>query len=233
MEIKHLLAYTDNYIWYSEKNGEFFVIDPGQAEPVINLIEETGWKLTDILITHYHYDHSDGVEKLKELYPDITVYGSFEVSELADQVVEDGDEFSVLGFTVKALSTPGHTEGHTSYLVEGNVFTGDALFMAGCGRVFTGDYEKMYQTMQTYYNLPAETKVYAGHEYSLSNLEFGLSVEPDNPAIIEAIDLVKNRLAQGKPSMPSTIKGEREYNVLMKAEDLETFIDLRNKKDEF
>lgn len=231
MEIIGIPAFTDNYIWLYCNELKAFAIDPGEAEPLINYIERQGIELNSILLTHRHLDHVGGVKELKERYPDLYVYGPSEVEALVDQVVSDGDELNILGQKLEVFKTNGHTEEHVSYLMGNHLFSGDALFSAGCGRVFTGDYESHYRTMQWFKSLPDEINVYPAHEYTVTNLTFASKICPDNSKIKEALRETKERFSKEGKTLPSTIGREKKINVFLLADNLEEFIDYRLKRD--
>lgn len=147
MKIIPIRAFKDNYIWAIVDERDLVVVDPGESKPVIDFIEEQILSLKAILLTHKHSDHTGGVEELVERYKS-TVYGPSETKNLNSNSLSDGDEIEVLNRGFRVIKTAGHTEEHISYLVEDNLFCGDSLFLAGCGRVFTGDYEEQYRTIQ-------------------------------------------------------------------------------------
>lgn len=229
MDIKYIKAFKDNYIWTIEKAGKTLVFDPGDAGPVINYLR--GKNLDYILLTHKHMDHVGGVDELKIKYG-AKVYGPRETSEYNDVTLEDGDEFDLLGENFKVISTGGHTEDHISYLADGNLFCGDALFLAGCGRVFTKDYKKSYESLNKLKDLNDDTLVYPAHEYSLANLEFARSVI-SNEDLDREYERVKKLREENKITLPSTIGKEKKINPFFLARDLNEFIQFRNKKDNF
>jgi hydroxyacylglutathione hydrolase len=173
------------------------------------------------------------VEAVLEEYPGIPVYGPVETKHLADHIVKDGDTFTLLNETFKVMKTAGHSYEHISYLTEGALFCGDALFSGGCGRVFTGDYEAQYEALKKFRQLDEETLVYAGHEYTQTNLKFAQSVHPDNQIIKDELKEVEELREQDKPTLPSTIEKEIAINLFLKAETLEDFISLRKARDNF
>lgn len=229
MDIKYIKAFNDNYIWTIEKDGKLIVVDPGDAGPVIDYLK--GRKLDYILLTHKHMDHVGGIDELKIKYGP-KVYGPIETSEYNDVTLKDGDDFDLLGEKFKVLSTGGHTEDHISYLVDGNLFCGDALFLAGCGRVFTKDYDKAYEGLNKLKDLADDTVVYPAHEYSLANLEFAKSVI-SNEDLDREYERVKKLREEDEITLPTTIGKEKKINPFFLAKDLDEFIEFRNKKDNF
>lgn len=229
MNINFIKAFNDNYIWTIEKDGKLIVVDPGDAGPVIDYLKNK--KLDYIILTHKHMDHVGGVDELKIKYG-AKVYGPIETSEYNDVTLKNGDVFDLLGEDFKVISTGGHTEEHISYLADGNLFCGDALFLAGCGRVFTKDYEKSYQGLNKLKKLADDTVVYPAHEYSLANLEFAKSVI-SNEDLDREYERVRKLRDEDKITLPSTIEKEKKINPFFLARDLDEFIDFRNKKDSF
>ncbi|MDN6244552.1 MAG: hydroxyacylglutathione hydrolase [Tetragenococcus koreensis] len=234
MTVTALEALSDNYIWLYQKEQELVVIDPGEAMPVLDyLANHKDEHLSAILLTHNHADHTGGVKEIVAKYPDIAVYGPEECRAYAENIVHDGETIGLLGQDWEIISVPGHTNGHIAYLVDDKVFCGDALFMAGCGRVFTGDYQAQYETVNKFSQLADDVKVYAAHEYSETNLRFANEVDPSNSAVEEALRKVRQQREKNEPTLPSTIEVEKEVNPFMRANDFDEFVQLRNKRDGF
>lgn len=234
MTVTALEALSDNYIWLYQKEQELVVIDPGEAMPVLHyLANHKDEHLSAILLTHNHADHTGGVKEIVAKYPDIAVYGPGECRAYAENIVHDGETIDLLGQNWEIISVPGHTNGHIAYLVDDKVFCGDALFMAGCGRVFTGDYQAQYETVNKFSQLADDVKVYAAHEYSETNLRFANEVDPSNSAVEEALRKVRQQREKNEPTLPSTIEVEKEVNPFMRANDFDEFVQLRNKRDGF
>lgn len=229
MFINYIKAFDDNYIWTIEKDDKIIVVDPGEASPVINYLKDKN--LDYILLTHKHSDHVGGVAELKNKYGS-KVYGPIETKEYNNVNLKDGDEFELLGENFKVILTGGHTKGHISYLMGDNLFCGDALFLAGCGRVFTKNYKASYDGLRRLKKLDDNTKVYAAHEYSLNNLKFAKSVI-SNEDLDKEYEEVKNLRKEDKITLPSTIGIEKKINPFFIAKDLDEFIDFGNKKDNF
>lgn len=234
MNIHPIKAFSDNYIWMIEEGTEAVVVDPGEAEGVMDYLKEQQLNLTAILLTHNHEDHIGGVKEILAKYSDTPVYGPEETVPLADRIVQEGESFKLLGQNFQVIKTGGHTHGHISFLMgEKALFCGDALFSAGCGRVFTGDYQAQYDALQKFKRLDDEIKVYAAHEYTQTNLRFAHSVQPSNKAVSEALDQVNDLRAKEEPTLPSTIGREKKINLFIQAETVEDFIALRKARDDF
>lgn len=229
MNINYIKAFNDNYIWTIEKDGKIIVVDPGDAGPVIDYLKDK--KLDYILLTHKHMDHVGGVKELKDKYG-AKVYGPLETKEYNDITLKDGDEFEVLGEKYKVILTGGHTDDHISYLMGDKLFCGDALFIAGCGKVFTKDYKKAYEGLNKLKDLDDDTLVYPAHEYSLANLKFARSVI-SNEDLDREYERVKKLRGENKITLPSTIGKEKKINPFFLARDLDEFTQYRNKKDNF
>lgn len=165
--------------------------------------------------------------------PNTPIYGPEETVPLNNQVLQEGDSFELFGSFVEVIHTPGHTEGHISYLFSDALFCGDSLFSAGTGRFFTGDYQAQYDTLQKFRQLNDTVKVYPAHEYTETNLRFVQTIEPTNEVISEALTEVKDLRAANKPTLPSTIGREKTINLLLQAETLDRFIELRKARDNF
>lgn len=233
MNIDSIKAFSDNYIWVMEEGTEAIVVDPGEADGVLHHLKEKQLQLKAILLTHQHEDHTGGVKKLLREYPDTPVYGPKETTPLADHVVQEGSTFELLGQNFQVFKTAGHTAGHVSYLTGNALFCGDALFSAGCGRVFTKDYQAQFDALQTFKKLDDAVKVYAAHEYTETNLRFAHAEEPSNPLISKALNEVSDLRVKGLSTLPSSIGREKEINLFMQAESLEDFIKLRKARDRF
>lgn len=233
MFITPIKAFSDNYIWCIQEGTEAIVVDPGEAKGVLDYLAEKQLRLAAILLTHKHEDHTGGMEEIVARHPECQVYGPKEMQDLADYVVEDGNSFNLLGRTFQVFQTGGHTHGHISFLSGDALFCGDALFSAGCGRVFTGDYEAQYETLQKFKRLDDDINMYAGHEYTEINLRFASDIQPNNKEVSEALEEVRELRAKGQPTLPTTIGREKDINLFLQAGTLEEFIGLRNARDDF
>lgn len=233
MIIEAIKAFSDNYIWSLVLEEGIILVDPGESGPVFEYLADKRQDLAAVLLTHKHEDHVGGVAELKERFPEMTIYGPKEIVKLNDQTVYPGDTIEIFGKVFEILDCSGHTPSHVAYLVDDELFCGDALFMAGCGRVFTGDYEASYQTLQTFKSLSDKVRVYAGHEYGAKNLRFALSVGFNEDKVRETLEKVEELTELGVPALPSTIGLEKQINPFFSANSLEDFIQLRNQRDEF
>jgi len=256
MNIQSIKAYSDNYIWLITTNEGNLVIDPGEALPVINYIQQYSLGLTDILITHHHYDHVGGVIELKK---DITgkVIGpqNDQIEGLDEQAIQ-GMVVESCGLKFDVIEIPGHTLDHIAYYLadprQPRLFCGDTLFSGGCGRVFEGTHKQMYQSLEKLKALPDNTLVYSAHEYTLANLKFAQEVEVNNFHISEYIEVCQKKVELDLPTLPSSIAIEKKVNPFMrcseaslrqsisqkmlgskKASDSEIFAYLREWKDSF
>lgn len=233
MRIIPIEAFSDNYIWVYSIKGKAIIVDPGESQATLDYLSDNQLDLTAILLTHKHEDHVGGVRNIQAKYPQALTYGPIEVEEFVDHIVQEGDEFKVLGKLVKVFKTAGHTEEHISFLIEDKLFCGDALFSAGCGRVFTGDYQAQFDGLHKFNQLADEVEIFAGHEYTVTNLRYALKVRPNHEELMPALEQAEQLRADETPTLPSTIGYERKINPFLQAEDLEEFIELRNGRDNF
>ena len=231
--IHPIKAFSDNYIWCIQEETEAVVVDPGEAKGVLDYLEEKQLRLAAILLTHKHEDHTGGIQEIVARHPESQVYGPKETEALANRVVEEGNSFNLLGQTFQVFETGGHTHGHISFLMGDALFCGDALFSAGCGRVFTGDYEAQYETLRKFKRLDDDINIYPGHEYTEINLRFAYDTRPNNKKVSKALEEVRELRAKGQPTLPTTIGREKEINLFLQVETLEEFIELRNARNDF
>lgn len=218
-DIFPISAFKDNYIWtwIDKASKTAWVVDPGEAQPVIRLLNEQKLELAGILITHHHNDHTGGVGELLKHWKDIPVVGSYKSAiQYINRPVKQGDEIICSPYRFKILEIPGHTLDHTAYYNEDTLFSGDTLFSAGCGRVFEGTPAQMYQSLNKLKQLSDNTKLYCGHEYTLANLNFAQLVEPNNSHIADKIKAVQSIRETNKPSLPSTMREERLINPFLR-----------------
>lgn len=225
-------AFNDNYIWLICIDGtdQAYVVDPGDAKVVEQALEERQLQLTGVLITHHHFDHVGGLADLKAKYNPV-VYGPDNPSiDGLDHIVRAGDVIDVLGASLEVLEVPGHTLDHIAYFLAGDaplVFCGDTLFAGGCGRVFEGTPDMMHASLCALAELPAETRIYCAHEYTLANLAFAQAVEPNNPALAQRVVADQASRAAGEPTVPSTLALELATNPFVRCETHELQNSLR------
>ncbi len=215
-------AFDDNYIWIiSEKNGRAAVVDPGDAGPVINYMQAHGLKVVTILITHKHYDHVGGIADLRRWYPDARVYGPANESISGiDVKLKDGTRVDIPGmaFSPEVIDMPGHTEGHIGYYCAPALFCGDTLFACGCGRVFSGSFAQLHDSLNRICELPDNTHVYCAHEYTLDNIGFAKWVEPGNSELLKREQQVIRERQQGLATVPSRLAVEKATNPFIRTD---------------
>jgi len=227
---------NDNYAYLLQgDNGEVGVVDPGEAGPVIDYLKSKDLKPDIIFVTHHHGDHIGGIPEMQEWHRCKVAGPSKEMGRI-DSMDILLDEFSAETFgdeTYDVLETPGHTKGHICiHFPESKLlFVGDTLFVMGCGRLFEGTAEQMWESFDKITALPDDTKIYCGHEYTLSNAEFCLKVEPENEKIKARYDEVKGLRAQHKPTVPTSLREEKDTNVFLRAKNAEQFGEFRLIKD--
>lgn len=223
LRIEPVPAFDDNYIWLLSREGYdgCAVVDPGDEDPVIAVLDARGLWLEAILVTHKHGDHVGGIAGLKARWPGALVYGpANEPIRQIDKRLGAGERVALegLGVEFEVFDVPGHTEGHIAYLGQGALFCGDTLFAAGCGRVFSGTFEQLSDSLRRLAALPADTRVYCAHEYTVDNLGFAKWVEPDNPALLQREREVARLRAENLPSVPSTLREELRTNPFMRTD---------------
>jgi hydroxyacylglutathione hydrolase len=214
-EIIPLRALKDNYIWMicNKELKKAWVVDPGDAQPVIDMLIKLEFTLSGILITHHHSDHSGGIYELIRYTGEIPIIGShLSPIKYINHRVKHHDEVICSTFHLKAIEIPGHTLDHTAYYGNGSLFSGDTLFSAGCGRIFEGTAQMMFNSLNKLLQLDEKTKLYCGHEYTLANLHFAQHVEPNNIHIRNKIKTVKELTQQSGCSLPSTLSEEKMFN---------------------
>lgn len=224
MKLIAVPAFTDNYIWVLHDAQRAVVVDPGDAAPVLALLDRLGLELAGILVTHHHGDHVGGLPGLRpRLAPGAAVFGpGTEGIAGLDRTVADGDRITLPGLPpIDVLAVPGHTLGHLAYVLapadeDPLLFCGDTLFSAGCGRLFEGTAAQMHASLGRLAALPGATRVCCAHEYTLANLDFAAAVEPGQPAIERHRRACLARRACGEPTLPSTVALEREINPFLR-----------------
>ncbi|WP_421511613.1 hydroxyacylglutathione hydrolase [Enterobacter sp. JS8-1] len=227
MNLISIPAFQDNYIWVLvDDDRRCIIVDPGESTPVLQAIEENGWHPQAILLTHHHNDHVGGVPDLVAAFPHLVVYGPAETQDKGTtQVVEEGENILILGYEFSVFAMPGHTSGHLCFYSKPYLFCGDTLFSGGCGRLFEGTPAQMYQSLQKINALPDDTLICCAHEYTLGNMKFAASVLPDDLAILDYYQKVKELRAKNQKTLPVILKNEREINLFLRTDD----IDLINK----
>ena len=214
----------DNYgvLVHDSASGATAAIDAPEAGAVEAALKRTGWKLTDILVTHHHADHTGGIAPLKERHRCRVVGPRNEAARipLLDETVGEGDVVRAGGLEARVLETPGHTAGHITYWFEPDclAFVGDTLFSIGCGRVIEGTPEIMWRSLLKLRGLPGETRVYCGHEYTQANIRFAQTIEPDNLALIARAAEAAEQIAHRTPTIPTTLDSEKAANPFLRAD---------------
>lgn len=222
MEIEVVPCLADNYAYLLvDRSGNAVVVDPSEAEPVVAAIERRGLHLVGIWATHHHHDHVGGIAELVQRYSKLEVVGSTYDAERnrIPKLTHAVDEDEPLWFEsrrVRLLFVPGHTLGAVAYLCEGALFSGDTLFSAGCGRMFEGTPSGMVASLAALRALPGDTQLHCGHEYTLKNLQFAAFIEPENKAIPERAEEVRQLRSQGQPSVPCSMAQECEVNPFLR-----------------
>ncbi|MCB9727101.1 MAG: hydroxyacylglutathione hydrolase [Deltaproteobacteria bacterium] len=239
LDITLVPCLRDNYAYILRcgETGAVAVVDPSVDVPVCDALDEAGLTPEAVLCTHHHGDHVGGVPGLLRRWPDLAVHGhASDRGRIRGQTVfhEDGDTFRLGTVELRVRHIPGHTRGAVAYAGAGEVFTGDTLFQAGCGRLFEGTPEMMYRSLnETLMSLPGETRVWCGHEYTVANLRYALHAEPDNAAARERLAWAEAERAAGRPTLPSTLDDERGFNPFVRAGSVEELARRRAEKDVF
>jgi hydroxyacylglutathione hydrolase len=223
-EIRLFRCLSDNYgvLLHDSESGATAAIDAPEAEPVEAALKATGWKLTDILVTHHHADHTAGIEPLKAKYKCRVVAPAAEAERIGgvDETVREGDKVKVGKLSGNVIETPGHTSGHISFWFPDNkvAFVGDTLFSIGCGRVIEGTPGMMWRSLVKLRDLPDDTEIYCGHEYTAANIKFARTIEPDNPVLGAREAQVRQLIEEGAPTIPVTIGDEKLANPFLRAD---------------
>ncbi len=252
-DINQFLCRSDNYgVLVTDKNtGLTLSVDAPDAAAIDEELEKNKLKLTHLLITHKHQDHIDGIEYLKNKYNCIVLGPESEKNQIPhmDITLIDDEYIDFSGSPIKIIETPGHTLGHITFFFEREriLFAGDTLFLMGCGRVFEGTHKQMFESVQRLRDLPADTVIYCGHEYSLANAKFALSIYPNNENIKNRFKYIEKAISEDKLCLPTTLELELQTNPflmyddpvfknelrMVKSTDLEIFSETRTKKDNF
>jgi hydroxyacylglutathione hydrolase len=252
-ETRLIPCLTDNYavLLRDPASGAVAVVDAPEAAPILDALDREGWRLTHILVTHHHRDHTDGIPALVERFAPEVIVPATEAERIphAGRGVKEGDTVGVGSLTARVLDTPGHTNGHISYVFDAErlLFAGDTLFALGCGRVIEGTPAMMWASLDKLRQLPDDMRVYCGHEYTQSNARFALSIDRDNPALAARATAVDRTVAAKQPTIPSLIGEERATNPFLRVDDgrlaaavgltgaspTAVFADIRGRKDRF
>lgn len=253
MEIHLVPAFSDNYIYLlrDPSSDAIGVVDPGDAQPVIEALDRRGWTLTHIFNTHHHNDHIGGNHALKARTGADVIGARADVARIPDMetCLGEGETISFGTQTAHVLFVPGHTSGHIAFWFPDAkaVFCGDTLFALGCGRLFEGTPAQMWSSLKKLRDLPDDTRVYCGHEYTLSNARFAVTIEPGNEALQTRAKEIAAKRERGEPTIPTTIGEERRTNPFLRADvpavqaaigrtgadPVEVFAEIRRRKDNF
>jgi hydroxyacylglutathione hydrolase len=253
LEIAQFICRSDNFgvLIHDAESGATAAIDAPDADAVIEQAQVRGWRLTHILVTHKHFDHIEGIPALKASYPCEVIGPEASAAQtgMYDRAVRGGDGFEWAGAGVQVIATPGHTLDHVSYYLpdEKLVFVGDTIFAIGCGRVIEGTHAMMWDSIKRLRDLPDETSLYCGHEYTLANAKFAATVDPGNKRLGERLAEVEKLRESGRPTLPTTIGLEKETNPFLRAdnpavatavglrgaEPARVFAEIRTRKDRF
>jgi len=239
MKIQIIPCLHDNYSYLviDEKNNIACAIDPSEAKPIIKYLEKKNINLKYILNTHHHYDHVGGNQELKKKYNALVIgyRGDKDRIPEIDTLVDDQEIWKQESFEAKIIHIPGHTLGHVCFYFfnEEAAFTGDTLFSLGCGKIFEGSYEQMFNSLMKIKALPLKTKIYCGHEYTKQNAKFCITHDKNNENLKNKIKIIDKKLENNLPTIPSTIREELDCNIFLRSNKVETFSKLRDLKDNF
>ena len=228
---------SDNVIWIWENNNSAVVVDPALSKPVIQYIKANNLNLKAILQTHHHSDHIGGTRELIKEWPNVKVIASFKEKDripFQNLSVGDGDELQLLNKDVQVIEVVGHTRSHIAFYVNNKIpvlFIGDTLFSAGCGRIFEGTHEEMYNSLQRIKSLPKNTHIYCAHEYTRLNLLWALNLEPENKNLKNKLIEVEKKIALRELTIPFLLGEELKINLFLRAVNLKDFSYLRANKD--
>ena len=223
-ETKLFLCLKDNYgvLIHDSASGATAAIDAPEAPPIEAALKATGWTLSDILVTHHHGDHTGGIAELKTKHRCRVVAPQAEAAKIpmVDETVREGDTVKVGTLAANVIETPGHTSGHITYWFHGDklAFAGDTLFSIGCGRVIEGTPAMMWASLRKLRDLPGDTRVYCGHEYTLANIRFAQTIEPNNAALAARAAQAAKQISAGQPTIPTTIDEEKAANPFLRAD---------------
>jgi hydroxyacylglutathione hydrolase len=248
-EIAIIPCLSDNYAYLVKSGDQCAVVDPSEAEPVRAALKARGWRLTHILNTHHHLDHCGGNLDLKREYGAVVVGPGKDAARIPgiDVGVSEADGWEFDGRKVQVLEVPAHTRGAITFVIDGNAFTGDTLFLIGCGRLFEGDAAMMWNSLSKLMTMPDDTQIWCGHEYTVSNGKFALTLEPGNAALQARVKEVQAMRDAGRPTVPATLGLEKKTNPFLrpdsaeirkslgmeKADTVSVFGEIRERKNSF
>ena len=238
LKVSAVPVLSDNYVWLitNPDTGETAAVDPSVTEPVLDAVATESLRLTQILNTHWHPDHTGGNQGIKAATgAPITAPAEAQKVSSVDRIVSEGARVTVSGADAVVWDIPAHTAGHIAYYFEdeGMIFVGDTMFAMGCGRLFEGTAEQMYSNMQRIAALPDDVRIYCGHEYTLANARFALHAEPENQDVASRLEQVSAMRERGEVTLPTTVAQERATNPFVRASDVKEFARLRSEKDSF
>jgi len=250
IQIHRIPTLSDNYVFVLAEAGQGIVVDPGEADPIVAQLTSLGLDLIQIWVTHHHGDHIGGIPKLRQRFPQVEILGGeYDWGRIPAQTrrLRDGDAWQIWGERVEILFIPGHTKAHIAYYlpVQGALFCGDTVFAGGCGRLIEGSPEQMVASLDRIRQLPEHTQIYCAHEYTLKNLQFALTVDPENEALQRRYQEVVVQRQQGLATVPSDLGTERATNPFLRwdqpalqaamdsRDPVRVFARLRGRKDLF
>jgi len=253
LEFETVPCLSDNYAYlvHDPDTGATAVVDVPEAKPILDALERRGWTLTDVLLTHHHWDHVDGLTALLENAPALVTGAAADAHRLPplDIAVREGDVVKIGNEAGTVIDVSGHTVGHIAFHFPASklAFTADSLMALGCGRVFEGTMPQMWESLSKLAALPEDTVICSGHEYTMANAKFALSIDPDNPRLISRSKAVEQARSKGEPTVPSVLREELETNPFLRAGDpglqaaigmeaagpADVFAEIRARKDRF
>jgi len=237
IEILPLRTFKDNYAYLliDNTNQQAAIIDPGNAGPVIQALNERNLNLSHILLTHHHFDHSGGARELKQLYPETEIAihkeDAHHLQVACDLPLNENDTLHFGNLPITVMHLPCHTRGHVAFQIEAALFTGDTLFNAGCGKFFEGTTLEMLNNLQRLKTLPETTQIYSGHEYTVENLESALKADPDNQRISDRLKTSRIAATKNNFLVPTTLKLELRTNPFLQLDNKELQLQLKTNNE--